>query len=120
MLHIKSSNGVTIKSVQYNFLLDELTRASARIKETYPAVTRVLLFGSFAKGTYTPESDVDIVIIAREVDKPFIQRSDAFMIFFALVPFDCNILVYSEAEIENMLGVENLFIQTVLTEAQEL
>ena len=120
MLHIKSSDGVTIKSVQYDALLHALTCAAKRIKEAYPTVARVLLFGSFVKGNYTPESDVDVVIIVKQIDEPFIKRGDAFMKFFTHVPFDLNIMVYTEAEIEKMLGAENLFIQTVLTEAQEL
>jgi len=120
MLHIKSSDGVTIKSVQYDALLQALTCASGRIKEAYPTVARVLLFGSFAKGNYTPESDVDVVIIVKQIEEPFIKRSDAFMRFFTDVPFDLNIIVYTEAEIEKMLGEGNGFIKNVLKEAGEL
>jgi predicted nucleotidyltransferase len=120
MLHIKSSDGVTIKSVQYDALLHELTLAAKRIKEAYPTVARVLLFGSFAKGNYTPESDVDVVIIVKQIDAPFIKRGDAFLKVFSKVPFDLNIMVYTEAEIEKMLGEGNCFIKNVLKEAWEL
>jgi hypothetical protein len=42
------------------------------------------------------------------------------MKYFTDVPFDLNIIVYTEAEIEKMLGEGNGFIKNVLKEAGEL
>lgn len=120
MLQIKSLGSVTIKSVNYDTLLDLLKNASRRIKESYSIVNRVLLFGSFAKGNYTPESDVDIVIVVKQINEPFLERSDPFLNFFNELPFDINLMVYTEEEIEKMLAEGNCFIKNVLAEAFDL
>ena len=120
MLHIKSSGSVTIKSVQYNSLLAVLGTVSQRIKDTCPAVNKIILFGSFARGNYSPESDVDILIFVEHSNESFLRRSDLFIDFFREIPFDVNLLVYTEEEINKMLGEGNSFIKNVLAEALEL
>jgi predicted nucleotidyltransferase len=120
MLQIKSSGSVTIKSVQYNALLAILGTVSQKIKNTYPAVNKIVLFGSFAKGNYTPESDVDIVIVVKQINEPFLQRSDSFLDLFTEIPFDINLMVYTEEEIDKMFADGNSFIKNILAEAMEL
>ena len=43
-----------------------------RIKEAvrrFDREARVLLFGSFAKGTYRPDSDIDVLVVTKLADK---------------------------------------------------
>ena len=35
-------------------------------------ITKVILFGSYSKGTFSEESDIDLCIIAENVDNPFL------------------------------------------------
>ena len=81
---------------------------------------QIFLFGSFSKGNFSPESDVDILIIVKKISIPFLERRDQFYKFFKGIPFDVNILIYSEAEIEKMKKNRNLFIIDIMKEAVDL
>ena len=48
------------------------------------------------------------------------ERRDLFSYFFEDIPFDINIFVYTEGELNNMLKKGNLFIKSILFEAREL
>jgi len=117
---VKYLDSVKILSVDYATLLKSLKNACAKIKKEYVDVKKILLFGSFSNRNYTPESDVDILVIVNQSDTPFLQRRDSFTDFFTDIPFDVNILVYTEDEINQMLKKGNLFIKGVISEAMEL
>ena len=36
-------------------------------------ITKVILFGSYSKGTFSEDSDIDLCIIAENVDNPFLS-----------------------------------------------
>jgi predicted nucleotidyltransferase len=118
MLEEKSFNSVQVLSVNYEALLCTLRLAASAIKEEFPDC-EVYLFGSFAKRNYTPLSDVDILIIVRQTDKPYLQRKEQFSAYFTL-PFDANILVYTREEISNMQDSGNQLIINIMQEAREL
>ena len=117
---MKYLDSVKVLSVDYDALTKSIGKACTRIRKEYDHVKKILLFGSFLKGNYTPESDVDILILVDEDDTPFIERRDLFTDFFKEIPFDINILVYTEGEISNMLKKGNLFIRGILSEAREM
>ena len=120
MLHVRSLGSVTIHSVDYDALLDQLKNTAGTIKERYPEVERTFLFGSFSKKNYTPESDVDILIAVTGIDLPFLQRRDKFIDFFSGIPLDINLHVYTVNEIQKMLQDDNSFIKNAIEEAIEL
>jgi predicted nucleotidyltransferase len=109
-----------ILSVNYDELIQTLKEISARIKDKFDFVLKIYLFGSFAKGNYTPESDLDILIVLSRCDLPFIERRDLFVDFFKEIPFDLNIFAYTEDEIGEMIAQKNLFITEVLEETVEI
>ncbi len=120
MLQEKLLDSVKILSVDYDSLLSALEKISCKIKITRGDVSKILLFGSFATLNYTPESDVDILIILKDSRKNFIERSDEFIPYFREIPFDVNILVYTEEEIKEMQNEENEFIKEVLRNGKEM
>ena len=120
MLHVKSSGSVKIISVDYDLLIRTLKESCRRIRKNVPGVVEILLFGSFAKGDYTPESDLDILIIVKQTDVAFLERRDLFLDFFRSIPFDLNILVYTEDEIRKMNKENNAFIRDITAQAEEL
>ncbi len=120
ILQRKFSDGLVILSVNYDELMKKLKEISAEIKNKLPSVQKIFLFGSFAKGNYTPESDVDILVILDKCETPFIERRDIFIDFFDDVPFDLNIFAYTSDEIQKMIEQGNLFIRNVLSEAIEI
>ena len=60
------------------------------------------------------------MIIVKHDDTPFIKRKDLFSYFFEDIPFDTNIIVYTEDELNMMLKKGNLFIKNVFYDAKEL
>jgi len=117
---VKYSDSVKILSVDFDALIKSLETACTGIKKEYDHVKKILLFGSFLKRNYTPESDVDILIVVKHDDTPFLERKDRFAHFFDAIPFDVNLLVYTEDELNLMIKKGNLFIKSILLEAGEL
>ena len=120
MLQERYLGSVRIKSVDYNAFMENLREIAGRIKAADSCLKKVLLFGSFAKGNYTPESDVDILIIVKHSDVPFLQRRDSYVDFFNNIPFDVNILVYTEDEFTMMQKRHDTFIRQIISEASEI
>lgn len=119
MLQERSLGSVKILSVNYEELIGALKRAARQIKETETGVENVFLFGSFARGDYTPLSDIDILITLARTDQPFLERRDRFIGYFR-IPFDVNIIVYTVEEEQSMLAEGSIFLKDVLTEAVRL
>ncbi|MFC1534174.1 nucleotidyltransferase domain-containing protein [Thermodesulfobacteriota bacterium] len=82
MLQLKYFDSVRILSVDYDALLKSIKEVSGRIREKYNHVKKILLFGSFLRENYTPDSDVDILILVDEDDTSFIKRRDLFKILY--------------------------------------
>ncbi len=120
MLREESSGSVKILSIDYEQLIDTLRNVAESISKDNNNLSKLILFGSFCRKDYTPESDVDILIILQNSQKHFLQRKDDFISYFSAVPLDVNILVYTEAEVETMLNEENHFITEVLNEGMSL
>lgn len=90
------------------------------MKAEYPDIVKVLLFGSFSKKNFLPESDIDILLIVEKTAIPFLERKECFKGFFKGIPFDVNILVYTMSEINVMRENGNLFIRDIIKEAIDL
>ncbi|MBI5017956.1 MAG: nucleotidyltransferase domain-containing protein [Deltaproteobacteria bacterium] len=64
------------------------------------AVAEAYVFGSFAAGTATPWSDLDVLVVC-EMDAPFVERPRAFSDLLDLgVPVD--LLVYTPVEFSKL------------------
>ncbi|HSN76929.1 MAG TPA: nucleotidyltransferase domain-containing protein [Anaerolineae bacterium] len=75
---------------------------------------RILLFGSYAYGTPTPESDVDLLII---MNTPFRSRQQRLAISRALSPrpFPLDIVVRTPEEIRERLALGDPFVHEITT-----
>jgi predicted nucleotidyltransferase len=80
---------------------------------------KIILFGSRARGTAQPNSDIDLLVIARS-DEPRYRR--AVPIYGALsdilAPMD--ILVYSPQEVEEWSGVAQAFVTAAVRQGTVL
>jgi len=117
MLREQFLNSVHIISVDREALKNVLQRGVTLLLKDHETVKEVRLFGSFARGDYTPESDLDLLIICRIMETPFLLRREIFEPYFRDIPFDVNLLVYTEAELERLLEEKNPFIVHVLKES---
>ena len=75
---------------------------------------KVILFGSFAYGSPTPDSDVDLLVIM-DTDLPASQRYLAVSRLLDPRPFPVDILVKRPDEINHALQVGDFLIQEIMT-----
>lgn len=114
MLARKYSDGVEILSIDKDELMKNLTKCARRIKRDHPSVARILLYGSFMRNNFTPNSDVDIAIIVNHTNESFIARQDNYITYLSTIPLDISIVVYTIEEIKKLKREKNGFIQEVL------
>jgi predicted nucleotidyltransferase len=111
---------VSIESIDRCKVIDELQACARNIGMTYRQVEVCLLYGSLLRGDYSPESDIDFLIVLQTSTLPFLQRGDQFHEFFLQLPFDVDLKVYTRKEIESMLEENNLFIVQAFKEGKVL
>lgn len=87
------------------------------VKEFQPQ--KIILFGSYAWGTPTDDSDLDLFIIKesqeRRIDR---QRKLRKILWGSEVPMD--FLVYTPKEVEKRLEIEDPFVSYILSKGKVL
>jgi len=76
---------------------------------------KIILFGSYAKGDPTPDSDLDLLVITA-TDLPHRKRAVALQLFFRPMPCAMDILVFTPEEIAKWNGTVN-HIATIAIQA---
>jgi uncharacterized protein len=74
---------------------------------------KIILFGSYASGTATHDSDLDLLII-KDTSLPGYQRSREIQRLFNPYLWPMDIIVYSNSEIEKWKNIKTSFIYEVL------
>lgn len=92
----------------------ERLRAFAERLKTEHGVTKVYLYGSFARGDFNEGSDIDLIIVG-EFQGRMHERIGQIL---DLTDLPVEPLVYTQTEFEQMR--ERRFLQHVLSEAVEL
>lgn len=59
-------SSVVVKFTDPNSIRDAVARFAGSLRSIHPEIQRIIWFGSWVKGTYTPGSDVDICIVVSE------------------------------------------------------
>lgn len=80
-------------------------------------VERVILFGSFARGTATKKSDIDLIIIM-DTPKKFFNRYDDFDELYNIAGNSLDMLIYTAAEWERIK--DRHFFKKILTEGKTI
>ena len=80
---------------------------------------RVLLFGSYAHGSATDDSDVDLLVIMNHDKSRNIEQSIAMQLRVA-APFPLDMLVKRPAEIGSRLSMNDMFLKTVIQDGRVL
>ena len=93
----------------------ELLRVVEELKEKLP-VSRVYLFGSFARGKVHEGSDIDLLIVGDFPERVFTRIERVL----ELTDLPIEPLVYTPAEFEELVRAGNPFILRVLREGKEL
>lgn len=97
-------------------LIDEIGR---RLADATPARTRVVLFGSRARGENGAGSDVDVLVIEPSVDDPIEESVRLRRALRGLgVPID--VLVVAQAEADRRAVVRGTVVERALREGRTL
>jgi len=80
---------------------------------------KIVLFGSWAYGTPTPDSDVDLLVIM-ETDASYVERYLAVSRLLRPRPFPVDILVKTPEEIATALKEGDFFIREIFTKGKVL
>jgi len=110
----KSSNFVKVIFADKDKVLRQLKDYAEKLKQSWPEVEKVGLFGSYATDTFGPASDVDLLIILRESSKRFLDRIPDFIPDNLSV--GCDVFPYTAEEIEKMKQERTPWIRHVLKE----
>lgn len=101
-------------------IFDRIKAISERLKKEYHA-QRVILFGSYARGEATKDSDVDIFIIAPIKERFFERGAGVRRVVRDLyhgIPL--SPIVLTKEEVEERLKRGDQFIEQILQEGVEL
>ncbi|OGS19753.1 MAG: hypothetical protein A2219_04770 [Elusimicrobia bacterium RIFOXYA2_FULL_50_26] len=82
---------------------------------------KIILFGSYAYGKPTENSDLDILVIVRDSSEPRHRRARTIrknLWELPVIPKD--IIVYTEGEIEEWINVKEAFITQVVKKGKVL
>src|SRR3990172_5884708 len=96
----------------------QLPEAVRRIVETlHPE--KIILFGSYARGNPTSDSDVDLLVIM-ETDLPVTERYLTVSRLLRPRPFPVDILVKRPQEIQTSLEKGDFFIREIIEQGKVL
>jgi len=110
----KSSNFVKVFFADKDKVLRQLKDYAEKLKQSWPEVEKVGLFGSYATDTFGPASDVDLLIILRKSSKRFLDRIPDYLPDNLTV--SCDVFPYTSKEIEKMKQESTPWIRHVLSE----
>ena len=83
-------------------------------------VERAILFGSYARGLATPSSDIDLVVISRDLSQwPFIERLQMLSRSTLAVGEPLEVIGYTPAEIKKR-GGKSIFWAEITSHGREI
>ncbi len=80
---------------------------------------KVVLFGSYAYGTPTPDSDVDLLVVM-ETSAPSVERYVAVSRLLRPRPFPVDIIVKTPAELQDALDSGDFFMREIVSRGMVL
>jgi predicted nucleotidyltransferase len=76
---------------------------------------KIILFGSYATGSETAESDLDLLIIVEKSDLPLYKRARIIRKHLrGITEVPRDIFIYTQEEIEEWMSVKYSFISNIL------
>ena len=99
-----------------NDLLDSITQRL--VTNLHPE--QIILFGSYAYGEPTEDSDVDLLVIVTQSDEPRYRRSRQAYRVLRGIGISKDILVMTRAEVERKANVPSSLINQVLSQGKVL
>jgi uncharacterized protein len=95
----------------------EIREFVGKIVEQF-APERVVLFGSYARGDATPDSDVDLLVIMPTEKEPIEQAVEIRQLIRRSFPLD--LIVKTPTDVAWRLSLQDCFLTTIMTEGKML
>jgi tRNA nucleotidyltransferase (CCA-adding enzyme) len=108
---------VEVRFIDREQVIRDLRRAVAEARARYPEIGKVYLFGSLVQGTWTADSDADLIVVVRKDFKSF-SESCSYQIYTPAIPTDS--LVYSETDFVRLRDDPDSLLAQNLKSALEL
>jgi len=89
------------------------------LSKTYDS-ENILVFGSYAYGKPSNDSDLDIAIIVKKSNLPQYKRSRIGYSKLRGIGFPVEILVFTEDEVDRLKNVKTSLISTILEKGSQL
>jgi len=82
---------------------------------------KIILFGSYAYGSPTEDSDLDLLVVAKSSKQPRYKRArEIRKHLWGIVDAPKDILVYTQKEIDEWKEVEEAFITSIMKKGRVL
>jgi predicted nucleotidyltransferase len=91
-------NSVVIKSIDAAEVSRAVDAYAARLLAEHAEIEEIVVFGSFATGTYAPGSDVDLLIVLTAASEPVRDRIPSFLP--GRFPVGVDIFPYTREELD--------------------
>jgi len=108
-----SLDSVKVRSVPRSEVEGALAQWARLTAKQDSRLQRVGYFGSYARGDYTPASDLDVLIVVSDSQTPRHRRALEFDL--RQMPVGCEVFVYTTEELARPL-VEGDWLHTILPE----
>lgn len=89
---------VEIRSVDVDRVRSKMNEYAEWVFDTHPEVLEIVVFGSFADGTYAPGSDLDVFLLLKESEKDVWDRVSDYLP--GAFPVGLDLFPYTETEAE--------------------
>jgi predicted nucleotidyltransferase len=100
--------------------MGKLRAIASRLRAECPEIEDVRLFGSLARGDHTGASDVDVLIVVRDVSAPSPpERALRYLPYFDL-PIGTDVIVLTCAEEAQRLAADDPFVKAASSEGIRL
>ena len=99
-----------------NHLLDQITQKL--VVNLNPE--QIILFGSYAYGEPTEDSDIDLLVIVAQSDEPRYRRSRQAYKALRGIGISKDILVMTRAEVKRKVSIPSSLINQVLSQGKVL
>ncbi|WP_338826428.1 hypothetical protein MTBGP_13690 [Moorella thermoacetica] len=96
---------------------EEITTIAKAIAQKFNP-KQIILFGSFAYGKPTADSDVDILVVMDTTSRPVLQAAKIYQEIEHNIPLD--IIVRTPEQVEKRLYSGDIFLQEIVTKGVKL
>jgi len=101
-------------------LQEQIEEITKRIVSNYRP-EKIILFGSYAYGVPTEESDLDLLVVVKKSEQPRYRRArEIRKHLWGITDTPKDILVYTQGEIDDWKAVEEAFITSVMKKGRVL